>query len=295
MSELLVGCDPELFIAEKKKTKPRFFASAHGLIPGTKTAPFDVPYGAVQVDGMAVEYNIRPARNMEEFVHNNMKVKEALGEMLPEYTLHPTPVAHFNKRVLSSQPPEALELGCDPDFNAATGGENPRPDGSGVTFRSGGGHIHLGWTEGRDVNDENHIMDCTVMIRQIHTLYSEIRGSVETPSKRSKLYGGNMAFRVKPYGVEYRTPSNEWTKSEDTMALIYLMAKAAFTDLKNGKYYLSTFRSPSYLCPTERMWLKNSGMSVARSDGVGADLIRGYRENGLNHYIKAVRRRGGVI
>ena len=62
--ELKIGCDPELWIFDKKLGK---IISAHGLFPGTKAEPYAVTHGAVQVDGMAAEFNINPASSAEEF------------------------------------------------------------------------------------------------------------------------------------------------------------------------------------------------------------------------------------
>ena len=61
--EILIGCDPEVFVK-----KDGLFKSAHGLIKGDKKNPFKIRSGAVQVDGMALEFNIDPAHNEDEFV-----------------------------------------------------------------------------------------------------------------------------------------------------------------------------------------------------------------------------------
>ena len=62
---ITIGCDPEFFVKENNK-----FVNAHGLIEGTKDFPQLVNKGAVQVDGMALEFNINPAKNSKEFVSN---------------------------------------------------------------------------------------------------------------------------------------------------------------------------------------------------------------------------------
>ena len=53
---ILIGADPELFVMKNGK-----FHSADDLIPGSKDEPYPVENGAVKVDGMALEFNIRPA------------------------------------------------------------------------------------------------------------------------------------------------------------------------------------------------------------------------------------------
>jgi hypothetical protein len=63
---ILIGADPELFVFTRSG-KP---VSAHDLIPGTKYEPHEVGNGAVQVDGVAAEFNIDPAANEDEFFFN---------------------------------------------------------------------------------------------------------------------------------------------------------------------------------------------------------------------------------
>ena len=162
--ELKLGADPELFAK-----KGRSYVSAHGLIPGDKQNPHPVNKGAVQVDGMALEFNIDPATSAEEFLENINTVIEELELMLPDYTMHAVPTAEFSKTAWAKSPPEAHELGCEPDMNAWTGEENPRPNAD-ATFRTGAGHVHLGWTEDMALDDPEHIEACRMMGKQLDYL-----------------------------------------------------------------------------------------------------------------------------
>ena len=75
---------------------------------------------------MALEFNIDPANTEDEFVLSIDTVMGQLAAMVPEYRIVITPVAEFGYEYIKSQPEEAKELGCDPDYNAYTGKENPR-------------------------------------------------------------------------------------------------------------------------------------------------------------------------
>ena len=88
--KLLIGADPELFVSENGK-----LVSCHGLLPGTKLNPHRVDKGAVQVDGMAAEFNIDPASNEEEFITNLNTVQNSLRELLGGRSLEAIPVAQF--------------------------------------------------------------------------------------------------------------------------------------------------------------------------------------------------------
>ena len=107
MTQVLVGCDPEVFVR-----KGGVFKSAYGLIKGDKKHPQKVHRGAVQVDGMALEFNIDPAATEDEFVINVQDVFNTMKGMVPDYEVVATPVAHFDMDYLRSQPADALELGC---------------------------------------------------------------------------------------------------------------------------------------------------------------------------------------
>lgn len=228
--DILVGADPEIFMVKDGK-----FVSAHGAVPGDKKNPFKVNKGAVQVDGMALEFNIDPAKNEKEFITNLQTVMGILKEMVPEYELSAVPVADFDEAVMKAQPLEALELGCEPDFNAWEGGAvNPRPNGE-VNFRTGAGHVHIGWGKDFDINDPNHLEACCMVVKQLD--YYLGLGSLlydEAGVKRRVMYGAPGCYRPKPYGVEYRVLSNAWLKDEKLMAWVYRNTIKGINSLMEG-------------------------------------------------------------
>lgn len=214
--QILVGADPEVFMR-----KDGVFVSAHGAVQGDKKNPLKVDKGAVQVDGMALEFNIDPAANEEEFVGNVTAVMQILQGMVPGYELVADPVAHFGAAYIAAQPKEAIELGCDPDFNAWNdGAPNERPNGA-ADFRTGAGHVHIGWTKNADVGDPSHIEACIMLAKQMD--YYLGLGSLfyDDDQQRRELYGAAGAFRIKPYGVEYRVLSNAWLRSPELMRWVY--------------------------------------------------------------------------
>ena len=156
--QIKIGCDPEIFVKKNGR-----FRSAHGLIPGTKKEPFRVAKGAVQVDGMALEFNIDPASSEDEFVDNIQTVMGELRAMVPGYELAVVPTAVFHGNHFRCQPEEALELGCEPDFNAYTGNENEKPDNK-RPMRTASGHIHLGFTEDQDPKDPEHFQRFVTLV-----------------------------------------------------------------------------------------------------------------------------------
>lgn len=224
-----LGCDPELFLQNPEGK----FISAHDILPGTKVSPFGVSNGAVQVDGVAAEFNTLPAETGKQFVNNIAQVMTTLKDMAKGNTLTITPFAVFEKAYFNSLPPEVRELGCNPDFNAWTGQVNPAPDGT-ESMRTASGHIHIGWCEDVNPYDTLHYEDCRVFIKQLDYylgLYSLLWDKDNT---RRQMYGKAGAFRPKSYGVEYRVMSNMWLKSPRVQEWIFQAVQLAAGQLMGG-------------------------------------------------------------
>lgn len=228
MTQILVGCDPEVFVKQKGK-----FLSAFGLIKGDKKNPQKVRRGAVQVDGMALEFNIDPAATEDEFCINVQDVFAQMKLMVPKYEVVAVPCAHFDAAYLKTQPKEALELGCDPDYNAWTGLANDRPDGD-RPMRTASGHVHIGWTDGMDKDDPSHVHQARLAGQQLDFYLGLPSLMYDDDTERREMYGKSGAIRFKPYGVEYRTLSNAWLNSEKLMRWVFRAAVKGMNELMNG-------------------------------------------------------------
>lgn len=236
---VLVGADPELFMQNPNNGE---FISASdndcpARIPGTKWKPFPVPHGAVQIDGTALEFNIDPAKTVDEFVGYIRSVRKTLTEMVPGYNVVAEPVARFNADYFKFEvPTSAQELGCNPDYNGWTKAQNPRPDPAGEPFRTASGHLHIGWTEGADVEDKDHFLFCCKIARQLDYYLGLYSLLWDKDGTRRKLYGKAGAFRPKSYGLEYRVLSNRWLDSEPLMCWVYNTIQCAMADAFNGDF-----------------------------------------------------------
>lgn len=233
---LKIGCDPEVFVKVDGK-----FINPLGLTKGTKEKPEKCDGGAMQIDGMALEFNINPATNYEEFRTNIEKVRDQLIRKVGKRygdkgQLWSVPVAEFDSSYLAEQPKESIELGCNADWNAYTGEINPKPDAS-KPFRTGAGHIHIGWGEGFDVNDPDHIEACQMMTKQLDCSLGILFALFEKDTRRRSLYGDFGAYRPKTYGVEYRTISNIWLRTDSMWQIVYSAVERSFNDLMNGVCY----------------------------------------------------------
>ena len=218
MSNITIGCDPELFLRDPSGV----FVSAHDLIPGDKMNPHPVPRGAIQVDGVSAEFNIEPATTTDEFVGNIstvMATMEAkIKEMRPDLQFAIEPTATFTEEYFASLPMSAKLLGCSPDFNAYTMAPNDPPH-TDQPFRTGAGHVHVGWGSGFD--GPEHFSNCCQLVKQLDCVLFIQSLAWDSDDRRRSLYGNIGAFRSKPYGLEYRPLSNAFLKSDSIQRWVF--------------------------------------------------------------------------
>lgn len=232
MAKILIGADPELFMKDPNSGN---FVSAHDRVPGTKYKPFKVPYGAIQIDGTALEFNIDPAETVNAFIQNIKSVRKSLENYVPGYNVVADPVALYDQDYFIHDVPDyAKTLGCDPDFNAWTLDQNPPPNPGRKPLRTAAGHIHIGWTDGQDVYDKEHYILAARVARQCDYYLGVNSLLWDEDDTRRSLYGRAGAFRPKHYGMEYRVLSNRWLSSEALMAWVFNAAKAAVVDGLGG-------------------------------------------------------------
>jgi len=224
------GCDPELFVLNTEGE----YVTAEGLIPGTKSEPYPVPGGAIQVDGMAAEFNIDPVDNFTDFNKNITKVVQELKKMLPKgYDLSPIPSVVFNEKAWNEAPDKAKTLGCTPDFNAWTGKVNPPPhDPDNPYLRTASGHLHIGWTDDANLSDPQHVANCRDLIKQLDWYLGGWSLQMDPDPVRRRMYGKAGAMRFKPYGVEYRVLSNFWLTNSSRRMAVWNRMQQAIWDMR---------------------------------------------------------------
>jgi hypothetical protein len=224
-----IGADPEFFVQ-----RHGVFVSAAGLVPGTKEAPHIVPNGAVQVDGLALEFNINPADNYEEFQNNLDVVLGILKGMIPGYEVLTDPAIILDPEYKASLPKEALIRGCSPDLNAYTEEANKTiPDDCDI--HAAGGHIHIG---GIFVEEQTAQQRYKMSLRLTRLLDKEVGVYSllwDKDSLRRQVYGKAGSLRLKPYGMEYRTLSNAWLFNKRITKFVYDGAAKAVESLFRGE------------------------------------------------------------
>lgn len=224
ISNVLRGADPELFLRDIETEKP---VVSIGLIGGTKRVPRDIGGGfALQEDNVAVEFNIPPANNKAQFQASIQHVLNYLRTELEPKGLELDISATQDFTLDDLAHPQAQELGCEPDYNAWTGRENPRPKAP-ETLRSSGGHLHIGY--------DNPNGKLSREIIKAHDLFCGVASLIyDNDTRRRSIYGKAGACRIKKYGVEYRTLSNFWIKTPELTNWLYEQSEKAIAFINGG-------------------------------------------------------------
>lgn len=224
IENVLRGADPELFLRTIEGDYPMV---SIGLIGGSKQSPRVLGGGfALQEDNVAVEFNIPPCDNVNQFKASIAFVLEFLkDEVAPKgLKLDISPTMDFDETDLMH--PQAQELGCEPDYNAWTDSVNPRPIAP-PTLRSSGGHLHIGYTA--------PTKETSLAIIKAHDLFCGVASVLyDNDTRRRDIYGKAGAHRIKNYGVEYRTLSNFWIKSAELTQWVYEQSEKAIAFVNQG-------------------------------------------------------------
>ncbi|AUS01848.1 hypothetical protein NVP1293O_60 [Vibrio phage 1.293.O._10N.261.52.E1] len=247
MSKLLIGADPEFFVAENGKIIP-----AVGMVDGDKYNPLACLRGAMQVDGLALEFNINPASDAAEFNRNILTVMKLTLQKARTNTgkkLHVSKdcLHTFPDKVFRELPDEAKRLGCAASYTPDGISRIP-PSHAASPVRVVGGHVHIGWTEDADTKVGSvHYIDCAKLARVMDLLVQarlvlHLQSTMSSDDfsafctlerQRKNRYGRWGEFRPKSYGMEYRSLSNFWIHSEELRTLVFEYTKEAFEWAEN--------------------------------------------------------------
>lgn len=217
MNEILIGCDPELFIKQGDQ-----LISAEGVIGGTKYEPIwsnDGEY-SLQEDNVMAEIGIKPASDAETFSKRISQAIEAIKSKGVGISLNASET--FLEAALNTN--QAQESGCQPDFNCYEKAMNAPVDLSSITTRYSGGHIHIGLGTDRNQWMKHYDVDKVIMSLDHHLGLPLLEKERMTTVPQYRRIGN---FRVKSYGVEYRTLSNSWIFKHEDRVNVFKKAKDA--------------------------------------------------------------------
>jgi hypothetical protein len=206
-----IGADPEFLVATDTEIVP-----ITGYIGGTKDEPIPVSRGGLQEDNVMLEINIDPVSCKKDLINNMLEVKRQATERLERHGLHITPLtsARFKPEYLDTD--SAKQFGCLPDYDAWEMRQNPTIDLSDTDLRMCGGHIHVGMPE-----QYHNIDSFSRFVKLMDLRVGMPLAYVDGDTERYKYYGKAGNHRPKPYGIEYRTPSNWWAHDEGRIGWVF--------------------------------------------------------------------------
>lgn len=219
-----LGADPEVFLVNEAGKH----ISAIGFINADKWNPLQIPGFAkgftLQEDNVSLEYGIPPAATADEFVHHIQLVMEKSKDWLvvdgKPLSFSKLSCTVFDQDQMAH--PLAHVFGCEPDFDAWTGGVNKKPTPPHKYMRSAGGHIHV--ETKKDPREIVKYMDLYLSVPAV---------LMDNGIERKQLYGAKGAYRPKPYGVEYRTLSNFWIFDEKLIRWAWNQTERALASTVN--------------------------------------------------------------
>lgn len=255
LGKVTLGSDPELFL----KNKDGKIVSAIGKIGGTKKKPRPIKELGkgffVQEDNVLLEYNTPIAKTEQQWVDNHKAIREYLSVMVGQQGLELADIASHSMPEDEMKTPKAWVFGCDPDFNVWDLKMNPKPHAADPLLRSAGGHIHIG--------SENPNPPDMIRLGRLLDLFVGAPLAMKDKDKtRRELYGRAGSIRFKPYGLEYRTPSNYWTLCEENI-------RAAFYNS-----YIALGWISSYGNVEKELFVQAKSFINGESDTFDFDLVR---------------------
>jgi len=227
-AEVTIGADPEFFLCDEMDYE---IITALDLVEGTKEKPLPLdkslePGFNYHRDNVMIEVGIPPTSDVYKFADNiataiqwaNHRVHEASDEDQSLAIYRNASVMQFEEEDLTD--PRAREFGCEPDNDAYEGGaQRQAPDGIMGNWRTAGGHVHIGTDKGFNCPEFIVALLCDAYIGINHPNDGVHKG--EQPYMHYRRPG---LYRTKPYGIEYRTPSNYWTFNNNHA---YMMGRRA--------------------------------------------------------------------
>jgi len=259
---LVWGTDPEFFVGKTNKK-----GEVYVVPPVEFRMKYDVPFVpngthpiflnntdrgvSVIEDGVAFELTVRPSTKWEDLFDS---VQFGIQMVKDNFTTpfagivdespHILPTINFNTKKYSREKEEyrnCLIFGCDRDYDACNNNAPGKEiDAMAHPLRYGGGHIHI---SGSKEIKEEPILAIQYLIMSLGLAAVGYSSVPELDRKRTGLYGKPGKYRPQEYaslydsipntdfGVEYRTPSNSWTRSKEHAKKVFEWAEIGIRNL----------------------------------------------------------------
>lgn len=229
------GSDPEFFLIRNEESK-----SAIGILPSKKNC-WDKNGNKFYYDNVLAEIAIRPGNNLNEVLKSTHEALKELSSLAFPATFEIKAAGYMPDSELLDK--EAQNAGCEPEYDVYSLKLVTPPEDiiSKTSFRTAGGHIHLGVKNATiyKLFDIIRMMDLFVGVPSIFL------DTDPFAKKRKNIYGKSGSHRVPNHGLEYRALGNFWFSSPAHVSLIYRLTEFTlnFVDQDFHKKFWSTNES----------------------------------------------------
>jgi len=224
------GTDPEVFFKRDGSVLP-----AGVVFQDT----IETEYGKLYVDGAALEYQPRATVYVADLCGNlSGLMSYALTQLTrpDDVDIEIAPELPIDLAWCEKDPQLAV-FGCDPD--QSVWGEECRPatiDASKHPWRYAGCHLHFGNTENPLWFLENGRIEsiCRAFDRTVGLMSMWLSDNQD--SRRRGIYGRPGVYRIQPWGLEYRTPSNCILRSPSVFSTVLETAAQVISLVDDDEY-----------------------------------------------------------
>lgn len=278
MKAITFGSDPEFFLADQDGN----LRSAIGIIKGTKENRLDIGGGhRIYYDNVLAECEISPAVSAADAVKKFQDCFQKYANAVKPYRLVVRASATMPKAECEHD--DAKVFGCEPEYDAYdVQVVSPPMCEEGNTFRSAGGHIHVGYEGGANPDDDEELAFAVawdrIWVARMCDLFLGIPSLVmdhdPTSKARRKLYGGAGSHRpCDKYGIEYRSLSNFWLAQPALVNLMYQLAQCAVNVVMEARQHEHIWEK--VINPTSLRRTINNG-DVVRAEHIMAKVLPKY-------------------
>lgn len=215
------GCDCEYVLTLNGQYK-----SAVSVLKGNREKRQSVKGSEFFHDNVLAEVAVKYGRTAEEVVSNTRSALHTLKKLVSPCVIHLSASADYPAKELSH--PDARDVGCSEETDAYSHRTLPSREKAIKTtsFRTAGGHIHLGGNDG-PLQNSIEIPLVVYALDLFVGLPSLFLDNCPLSKERRKMYGRAGSYREKGYGLEYRVLGPFWHRSPETVKLIYDLSQFA--------------------------------------------------------------------
>ncbi len=291
----MIGADPEIFVVDSangeiipsweflpsKENKDKTMQFIQNSL-GQEIVAADRVGGGVYWDGWQAEFETKAdtcnERHMDTIYLALRAIRKKAMEYRPTAKLTLQNVIEVPADILQSTESQYVQFGCKPSFNVYDL-KLPLLDGTRITTRSSGGHLHFGIGKQHvdTIEDIVKLLDAIIGVACV-----SLFANYDNP-KRRLFYGLAGEFRLPEHGVEYRTLSNAWMAHPAIAHLVIDVARNTVAMAMSGLRKIYKASETEVIETINNCDVKQARRILRRNEDVLKNLLKlSYEESEAN-------------